>query len=438
MGSRRALLRTGAILPFAAACAPEVLGRSRAVRIAVSWSGSELSAFQRVLDTVAAGLAVEVIPLGDDIETAFTAGGRSAPDIVMLPRAGRVRELAEQGKLAPVQDYLWYEILGSGKPYPDYWRNLLGYKEKLYGVPFKAADKSLVWYDRDLVEKYRLGDPPSWTLPQWKERMARLSGEPTRLLALAGADGWVLTDLFENLLMAVDPKTYEQLANSKPPREWSRPAVRAALTHFADLCADQRVFPGGIGAALTRDFPAAVHEVFERQAAVLVVAPDFAEPIVWRSLERVGRDKKAIGVARFPAAEAGGRRPQIVGGDVIVVTRDAGAAAAKVVEKLALPQAPAAWIKREGGFLAANLWTEAQYSEDLRRAARMMRERSTDPLNPVDLSDRIGAVGGRNGLWRVLTEFLVAVVHIRPTDSDRIGAAVTDAIAKLTELERQG
>ncbi|NEW34462.1 hypothetical protein GV791_18140 [Nocardia cyriacigeorgica] len=98
MLARRTFLHA-ALAAALAGCGDGVLGTPGAVRIAVSWSGSELAAFRRVLEALGLAGSVDVIPLGDEIGTALT-GGRSAPELVMLPLAGRVRELAAQGGAA--------------------------------------------------------------------------------------------------------------------------------------------------------------------------------------------------------------------------------------------------------------------------------------------------------------------------------------------------
>ncbi|MGK8522583.1 ABC transporter substrate-binding protein [Nocardia asteroides] len=428
MGTRRAALRAGMMLPLVTACAPDLLlGRSDAVRVGVSWSGSELAAFHAVLDGLRLPFDVEVIPLGDNTDTAFTAGGRSAPDVVLLPQAGRVRELAERKKLRPIAETVWTDDLGSR--YAQHWQLLLRYEGRPFGVPFKAADKSLVWYDRQRFDAYGLGDPAGWTLPDWVDRMEVLAQSPIRLLALAAADGWVLTDFFENALLAESPRFYNDLASGRA-QEWDNPAVRAALRHLGVLWGNRHAFPGGVGVALTRQFSDAVREVFQHRHAAAVVAPDFAEPIVRSAVRASGREvRDVVGVAPFPSITATSGRPKIVGGDVIVVTDQASRRADDLVEKLAGARAPLPWIERYGGFLAPNLRTEANYSPLLASSARELNTRSA-----FDLSDRIGAVGGREGLWRVLTEFLIA---IGDGAQARVAGSIDRAIAALDHFERR-
>lgn len=430
MRTRRELLQVALVGPLAAACAPDLLlGNPGVVRIGVSWSGSELAAFRAVLARLGYdNRRVDVVPLGDEIETAFTAGGRSAPDIVMLPRAGRVRELAEQRKLRPVAETLWKDELGWR--YPDVWRQLLWHNEKPYGVPFKAADKSLVWYDRQLVERYGLGDPGRWTIADWVKSMEVLAETPVRLLALGAADGWVLTDVFENALLAQSPPFYGEVAAARDDRAWDDAAVRAAFGHLGALWGRRHAFPGGVAAALTRQFPDAVREVFEHRRAVMVVEPDFAEPIVRAAVRRSGRrTQDVVGVAGFPAVDQQKVPPRIVGGDVMVVTESATDRAMELVAALATPAAPLPWIEDYGGFIAPNLRTNVRYSELLAPSADTLWERSA-----FDLSDRIGAVGGRNGLWRILTDFLTT---IGDGATERLDDATDHAIAALDAVDRR-
>ena len=102
LSSRRTFLGVAATL-LLTGCSSDVLGLRRAVRVAVSWSGEELRAFHKVLDGLGAlGYPVEVVPLGDDISTAFGAPSARKPDVVMLPQPGLVRQHWKE--LAPIPD----------------------------------------------------------------------------------------------------------------------------------------------------------------------------------------------------------------------------------------------------------------------------------------------------------------------------------------------
>lgn len=411
-------------MPLLVACSPEVLlGDRGAVRIAVSWSGLELSAFRTVLAAARLPEPVEVVPLGDEIGTALTARGRSAPDIVMLPQAGQVRELAEAGRIREVRPELWSDE--GGARYSEQWRQLCHHRGRPYGIPFKASGKSLIWYDREAIAEYRLTDPGSWTIGEWLSGVREFAGRPRRLLALGAADGWVLTDLFENLLLAESVEVYRALGTGV--RVWDVPAVSETFRRLGELWGVRAGLPGGVGTALTRQFADSVRDVFQYRRALAVAAPDFAEPVVRDALRRAGRPEEAAAVVPFPATGPARDGPRIVGGDVMVLTRAADSRAEAVVAALADEQAPVPWIEEVGGFLGPNERTRARYSNWSAATA------ATLPRWPdFDLTDRIGAIGGRDGLWRMLTEFLIAV-----GDS---GGDVTDAtdsaVGALGRFER--
>jgi alpha-glucoside transport system substrate-binding protein len=429
MATRRAVLRAAALAPMLTACAPGVLfGHPASVRIAVPWSGSELAAFRRVLEDAGLGATVAVLPLGDDIDTALQARGRSAPDLVMLPEVGRIGELAG-GVLRALPPTLWHDA--AGPRYPEQWRSLLWKDGALYGIPFKAADKSLVWYDR-----YAFGgdrprdDPRDWTVSQWPQRIA--AATTRRPLALGGADGWVLADLFGNILYGESAWDYQDLASAGEPdrpREWDRGAVRATLYRLGTLWAPRDTFPGGIAATLTRQFPESVREVFERRTAAMVVAPDFAEPIVRSCLRRAGRPGDAVGVMPFPAVAPGGPRPAIGGGDVIVATAAGAHDAVPVLAALTAPAAVSAWIGDYGGFLAPSPRTVPDHPPMLEPVAGELHS-----WTAFDFADLIGAAGRRDGLWRILTDLLITVGD---GHAERLDAAVDHAVRALDEFERR-
>lgn len=443
MVTRRAVLQAGLVLPFAAACsAPEILrGSSGTLRIAVSWSGSELAAFREVLAGIAAGRSlppftdpVEVVPLGDDIDTALNAGGRDAPDIIMLPDAGRIRELAGTS-LRAVRESLWAP--DGQQLYSDAWWNLLWQSNSdnggfsLFGVPFKSANMSLVWYDR---EAFGRDDPQQWRLDEWHDKIVRFPRGDRRLFALGAADGWVLAYHFANMLSAfVSRPYYVGLAELPPgssepasPTEpsWSVPAVRDALEMLGEIWAPEDAFPGGIARTLRCQFPDAVRDVFLHRRAAMVVAPDYAEPIVRDCLRRTGRSETSVGVMSFPGAEF---TPAIGGGDVMVVTASARDRADDLVAALAAPDATEPWVAHYGGFVQPRLDAPrpASYYGVFQPVAKKMKS-----WDVFDFADLAGPRGRRNGLWRILTRFLIDV-------GGRDAATVRKAAGRaITDLQR--
>ncbi|WP_019926651.1 hypothetical protein [Nocardia sp. BMG111209] len=411
MVSRRTILRAGVLAPVLTGCASRVSssGGSTAVRIAVPWSGDELRAFRKVLDGLpraapGADAAIEVVPLGDEIDTALSARRSSAPEIVMLPTVGEVRS-QPIGRLKSVPVSLWStdgqnhvdddERLNYTRP----WRKLLWPRGEPHAVPFKSAAKSLLWYDRTAFAGGAL--PPGWTVADWSARVA-----PGRaLLALGAADGWVLADMFENVLDSWSPEEYRILQDASwagDPRNWDTELMKDIFTRLGSLWGAPGVLPGGVGRALTLQFPDAVRAVFEHRKAAMVAAPDFAAPIVRSAMARARRPEHEVGVTWFPAVAPDKAAPRIGGGDVMVMTANASTAAVDLVTRLSAPNATASWVENPGGFLVPRRGSEPLPDWPI------LTDLAPD-LNKWDafgLADMMGPAGRRNGLWQVLTDLL--------------------------------
>ncbi|MEC3917759.1 ABC transporter substrate-binding protein [Nocardia sp. CDC160] len=438
MASRRTILRAGALLPLAAACTPFGAGESAdAVKIAVPWGGAELQAFEAILTNLRKSGQFShrtvVTTLGDDVGTVFAAG-RFAPDIVVVPQIGQIPRLAADNRLHALDEKLWSD--DAKKPrYADGWWPLVHVEAKgnrLYGLPFKATCKSLIWYDRTRFTRLNLAPPDRWPPWLWPALMTRLARSGVHPLALGGADGWMLTDFFANVLLAESRDTYESVAN---PNDWRPDQRRAELTRalrtLASIWGFDGAFPGNIGRALTQQFPDAVRAVFGTGSAAMVVAPDFAEPIVRGCFGGDDvRMAETVGVSLFPSnLPPFGKGPMIGGGDVLVATRSASAKALELIGLLSGPELLTDWISA-GGFIAPDLRVQPGYSPLLDTTLNLSGPRIR-AWSEFDLADRIGSRGGDNPLWRVITAFL--------TDLDdpakRESVAVAHAVDAIYELE---
>lgn len=409
--SRRAFLGAAGSL-LVAGCSSDVLGLRRSVRVAVSWSGQELRAFHRVLDGLGRlEYPVEVVPLGDDISTAFGARSTRRPDIVMLPQPGLVpRHLRD---LEPIPDDL--AELGRARR----WDELLVHDGTTYGVPFKTAHKSAVWYRPSAFREVGVQPPALWS--DWLGLNRSLTQAGVTPLSLAAGDGWVLTDFLENVLLGIAPAVYAGLATATDPRPSRQPQFAAALRLLGTMWSAPDVLAGGVKRSLVQQFPDALVEVFGHRRAAMVLASDFAEPVV-RSF---AADPDDIGVFTFPPLAPGTAAPVVVGGDVMVLPKPTSDDARDLVRRLAAPTAADPWIK-EGGFLVDG--RVSGYSPELTRLA----EQLTQPGEQLqfDLSDRLGRLGDINGLWRVLTDFLIQI-------GGRGTTVVPEAVdAAMTELRK--
>lgn len=438
--TRRTFLGVAATaLTAATGCsaAGDLLEVGPSVRVAVPWSANELAAFRAILANLGIEeYRVDPIPLGDNIDAAFGARSAGRPDIVMLPRIGLLRQHAAD--LEPLPARLWEPW-----PYPPVWDRLVFLPNRRtgrpYGLPFKVADASVVWYRRRLFAEHGLSPPRTWH--DWlhlNDRLIRLGVAP---LAVSSADGWMLTYVLANLVHAVcGPAAYEQLAQPADPRyeadldrharAWTDDAVVHAFTLFGDMLGRPGAIAGGVDVAETRQFPDAVVDVFAYHRAAMLIAPDFAESVI-----RQFADPADAGVFAFPEVPDLERRlhvPHVLAGDVAVVTRGSSEQARDLVARLATPEAPKPWIQRYGGFLSANPGTPTSlYSPALRPMAERMIEHERGEV--FDISDALGPVGTDEGLWRVLQDLLVRVGR----GADPADAAVESA-RRMAGLVRSG
>ncbi|MET8090683.1 extracellular solute-binding protein [Micromonospora sp. NPDC005220] len=407
--SRRTLLRAAAT--GAAALAAGCSGGTRSVQVAVVWSTSELDRFREVVAGYPA--PVQVVSAGNDIDAFLRARhlAGTSPDVAILPRPGLVTEYAQRGWLSPVRPSADYAVpAGLGE--------LLMTGSQRYGVWVKSAHKSLVWHLPSMLPVR----PVTWdALVQLTRELgarARRDGGPAPL-AIGAADGWVLTDWFENVLADVAPESYNALA--RPGANWQDEPVREALDRLAELWSIDGAFVGGGRRALLTQYEESVIQVVHTRRAVMLLGADFTADVVGP----FQRGPEAPVTFRFPGTRSGGG-PLIVGGDAAVAFADARGGV-ELVEWLTRADSFQPWL-REGGYLSPNTNVSiSSYTDGVgQRLAMEMRAPGTLRF---DLSDQLpGAFTGSDGvgIWRIMQGFFADV-----TDGVRAGEAIRRATGLL-------
>jgi ABC-type glycerol-3-phosphate transport system substrate-binding protein len=388
-----------------AACrgSPDVAANLQGGRLQVlgSWSGEEQQAFEAVLDRFARQTGITITYAGAPRRMADEIAARVAqgrlPDVALLPQPGLLRAQAAAGRLVPLSRATAQAV---GVTYPARWVQLASYDGRVYGVWFKAANKSLVWYSVATFE--RLGVVPPRDLTGLEGLAGRIATAGIPAFAVSGGDAWTLTDWFENLYLELaGPSRYDDLAAHRLP--WTDPSVVTALTAMARLLAPARVAGGP-----ATSFEDAVRLVFRPQpSAAMLMEGDFVAGVVDRRTSSVlGAEADAFRFPTGPGDVAG--TAMVGGGDVAVMFRRTPAADA-LLRYLSSPAAAEVWA-RLGGFVSPNPGLDlSAYRDDLtRRAARDLLDAGND--FHFDLSDlQPSAFGGREsgGLRSELRRFLV-------------------------------
>jgi alpha-glucoside transport system substrate-binding protein len=154
----------------------------------------------------------------------------------------------------------------------------------------------------------------------------------------------------------------------------------------------------------------------------MVPAPDFAESVI----RRFAPDPHVFDTFTFPSRD-GADTPYAISSDLLVLTSPASEQASEMIRYLASRAAPVPWIRGTGGFIAANPNTDAgYYSPTLRRLSAELRDHEIR----FGLADRLGRLGGGEGLQRVLQNLLRKVASgVGPA------AAADDACDAMVDAE---
>ncbi|RPK32966.1 ABC transporter substrate-binding protein [Streptomyces sp. ADI93-02] len=398
------------------------------VTVAGVWTGSEQKNFKKVLDTFSekTGVKTVFVPSGDNVSTFVGSKieGGNAPDVVMVPQVGVLQQFAKEGWLKPLSSTTAKTAANGLAPV---WQNYGTVGDTYYGLYFKAAHKSTIWYTPEAFSQAGVSTPGTYDDLLKAGRALADSGLPA--FAVAGEDGWTLTDWFENIYLSqAGPEKYDRLA--KHELKWTDPSVVAALTTLGQLFKDDQLVAGGAKTALQTDFPGSVEKVFGPEPkAGMVYEGDFVGGVAKDEFGRkLGEDTDFF---PFPAV-GGGKAPVVSGGDAAVVLKDGrnSAAGMKLVEFLATPEAAEIWAGA-GGYLSPNKNVSLDaYENDTTRATAKSLVAAGDSVR-FDMSDQApAAFGGTKGAgeWKLLQDFLRD-----PSDPKGTAAKLESAASKAYE-----
>jgi alpha-glucoside transport system substrate-binding protein len=352
------------------------------VSMVAVWTGAEAQAMQAVLNGFKAKYPNATVKYkgakdpGQVISTAVQGG--NPPDVAALNSPALMKGFVDQGALKPI-DFAKSTV--SSNYSPD-WVKFGTVNGKLYGVFFKGANKSTVWYNVHAFDDAGVKPPTEWSDLLKDAKTISSSGTPA--YSIGGADGWTLTDLFENIyIRQAGPAKYDQLTDHKIP--WTDPSVKKALTEMGKVFSDTKNITGGSSGALQTNFPDSVTNVFTSPAkAAMIFEGDFVPGVV--AGQSKAKPKTDYNVFTFPAVDGKGGDYVVGGGDVVVMFKDNPVSRA-LVKYLATPEAAAIWAKR-GGYSSPNKnLNPSVYPDDITRTtASALAKASTFRFDMSDLA----------------------------------------------------
>jgi hypothetical protein len=392
------------------------------VEVAATWTGAEQKRFEMVLDKFAeqTGATVKFRSAGDDV-AAYVGPrieGGDPPDVAIFPQPGVLQTFAKQGDLIPIEDVAGDEIDAN---FSKTAREVGSANGTLYGVWFKTAQKSTVWYNKAVFEGAGVQPPKTWDeLQQTAQTISDYGVAPYSI----GADvGWPLSDLFENIyLRTAGPDMYDQLAKHEIP--WTDQSVKDALTVMGQLLGQDQLLAGGTTGAAQNDFDGSVTQVFtDPPAGAMIFEGDFVGGIISGETDaKVGTDADFFD---FPSID--GSPPAVLGGGDLAVLLDDTEGGKALIQYLATPEAAEVWMA-QGGFISPNTQVDVSvYPDDVSRRAAQALIDAGDSVR-YDMSDlqptEFGATTGQ-GIWGIMIDFLQ-----NPDDVDGTAQALENAASK--------
>jgi alpha-glucoside transport system substrate-binding protein len=392
------------------------------ISIIGKWTGPEQKSFEAVLDGFAKAnpdVDIKYTGAGDNtpqvVSTALQGG--NPPDLASLPQPGLMKQFAQRGSLKSIA--FARGVIKTN--YTPSWLTLGTVNGKLYGLFFKGSNKATVWYNVNTFKNAGVKTPA--TFDQFLKAAKTLRASGTRAYSIGGANGWILTDLFENIyLRQAGPAMYDKLASHKI--KWTDASVKTALRTMAKIVGDANNIAGGVSGALQTQFATSVSNVFSNSPkAAMVIEGDFVPGAVATSNPL--KPVTGYNVFTFPSLKPSTKDYVMGSGDVIVMFRDNPQTRA-LVKYLASAQAQSIWAALGGYTSPSKKVKPSVYKDPLNRKTAVALARAT--VFRYDLSDlqpaEFGATDGQ-GLWKLFQDFMQ-----KPRDVNGIASKMEAAAAK--------
>jgi ABC-type glycerol-3-phosphate transport system substrate-binding protein len=361
---------------------------------------AEGTSFRLVLDQFEADTGVDVTYTGVATDGATVLStrveGGDPPDIAFLPQPGLMIDLVARDALVDIDSALG-DLIDDN--YAQVWRDLGTVDGTLYGVWFKGANKATVWYDVAAFEAAGVEPPSTWD--DWVAASQTLVDAGAGAISVGGADGWTLSDWFENVyIRTAGTDNYDALFTGE--LSWEDQTVKDALDVLG-LILNEDFMNGGSANALQTGFVDSVTDVFTAGEAAVIYEADFVAGVILGETTAVA----GTGFDFFDFPSIDGSPAAVVGGGDVAVTFTGTDAALAFMEYLARPESAEIWAA-QGGFSSMNQKVDTSvYPDDItRRAADALASAELFVFDGSDLVPAaLGATGGA-GIWGALQEWL--------------------------------
>jgi alpha-glucoside transport system substrate-binding protein len=384
------------------------------VLIEAQWIDAEGENFEANLTDFAerTGIDIQYEGLTDYESTLIRqVDGDDAPDIAQIAQPGRLREFQAAGNLINLSDFIdldaFNEAFGS-------WADLVSVDGSVYGIPYQAAFKSIIWYPNAAFEEAGYEIPETWDDLMALTDTIRETGVTPWCVSMEHGDatGWVGTDWIEDVLLrTAGSDFYDQWVAHEVP--FNAPEVLEAADQVAEVWFTEGNVYGG-STAINNTFVGDTQNPmfaeggpqcwFHKQASwIYTFWPGYDAKTDPPTVVNVpGVDSSFFYVP--PIDEAQGR-PALGAGDMFMMFNDRDEVRA-VIEFLATPEAAEQWIAT-GSFVSPNA-TVPQDWYSVYPASGLAEILATTDTYKFDASDLMPAEVGQRTFWDGMVDWVAA------------------------------
>lgn len=375
------------------------------VTILGAFGGDEQALFEESIADFEAESGIDIQYVADqDFTTTILLRVNSgdAPDIGLFPQPGGVMQLAADGRIVPIDQFLDYDQLDS--TLVTGFLDSARYQGRVYAAPMRMAVKSIVWYPKKAYEEGGWSTEPA-TLTELGEVAQQIqsdSGEKPWCVGWesAQATGWVGTDWIEEYMLRLHgPDVYDDWIYGRMP--FNDEKVVAAFEAYGELINDDTVL-GGSTAILSTPFAEAMTPAFQDDPdCYLMRQGNFATGFFPADMQE--KLDEEVGIFVFPPAEGGFEGQPILGGGDLAAAFSYDSDTVAVMEFLSSPEFGGPWAQGGGWLSPHTTFDQSQYADDLTRQIADMAYNAD--VFRFDGSDVMPKEVGSDSFWKAMVEF---------------------------------
>jgi alpha-glucoside transport system substrate-binding protein len=384
------------------------------VQIWAQWIDAEGENFEANLTAFAerTGIDIQYEGLTDYESTLIRAvDGGEPPDIGQIAQPGRMREFQAAGNLVNLSEFI--DTAAFEAAFPSFV-DLASVDGSVYGIPYKADLKSIVWYPNAAFEEAGYEIPATWDDLLALTEEIRSTGVTPWCISMEHGDatGWVATDWIEDILLrTASPETYDQWVNHEIP--FNDPAV----LHAADLMSEIWFTEGNVYGGSTAINGTFVGDTqnpmfaeggpdcfFHKQASwIFTFWPGYdADTDPPTVVNEPGVDSSFF---YFPPIDEEFGSPVLGAGDMFLMFNDRDEVRA-VMEFLMTPESAEQWIAT-GSFVSPNLSVPEEWYTQYPASGLAEILRGASVLK-FDASDLMPAEVGQRSFWDGMVDWVAA------------------------------